>query len=119
MNNKILVVDDDESFLRFMIFNLERAGYQGITASNGIDGFHKALNENPILIFLDIMMPIEDGYSALLKLKKSHTTKPIPVVMITAKNKARDVCELHDIAGYIVKPVLFQTILAKIKEVTK
>ncbi len=117
MDKKILVVDDDENFVQFMSFNLEEYGYQVITALNGIDAFDRALNENPDLIFLDIMMPLEDGYSTLLKLKKSHKTKSIPVVMLTAKNKVRDVCELQGADGYIVKPVAFKTILAKIKEV--
>ena len=119
MGKKILVVDDDENFLRFMSFNLNKSGYEVITASNGVDAFSKAISEQPALIFLDIMMSLEDGYSALLKLKKSHKTRDIPVVMVTASNKSRDICELQGAESYIVKPVTFSAIKGKIKEILK
>lgn len=119
MGKKILVVDDDENFLRFISFNLREAGYETITASNGVDGFNKAVNENPDIILLDIMMPFEDGYSTLVKLKKSHKTKTIPVIMITAKNKVQDICEAQGTEGYIVKPVTFNVVQEKIKKVLK
>lgn len=115
MGKKILVADDDENFVKFVTFNLEENGYETISADNGVDAFDKALNELPDLILLDIMMPLADGYSTMLKLKKSYKTKDIPVIIITAKSEIKDICKTHGAQDYIVKPIAFKEIMDKIK----
>ncbi|MEW6680733.1 MAG: response regulator [bacterium] len=85
MSKKILLVDDDEVILKIGKFNLERGGYEVVTASNGQDAVDVARNEKPDLIILDVMMPIMDGYTALLKLKGYEETKDIPAIILTAQ----------------------------------
>jgi len=79
------MADDDEVILKVGKFNLERAGYRVITAANGQDAVEMAREEKPDLIILDVMMPIMDGYTALLKLRGYKETKDIPVIILTAQ----------------------------------
>lgn len=85
MGKKILLADDDEVILKIEKFNLEKAGYEVITAGNGQDAVEKGREILPDLFILDIMMPIMDGYTALLKLKGYEQTKNIPAIVLTAQ----------------------------------
>jgi two-component system alkaline phosphatase synthesis response regulator PhoP len=81
---KILAVDDEPGILRAISMMLEVAGYQIVTAENGIEALEKAESERPDLILLDVMMPEMDGFAACAKLKSSPETQAIPVVLLTA-----------------------------------
>ena len=81
---KILAVDDDPDILKAISMMLEAAGYEIVTAGNGVEGIEKAESERPDLILLDVMMPEMDGFAACEKLKSSPETQEIPVVLLTA-----------------------------------
>jgi response regulator RpfG family c-di-GMP phosphodiesterase len=83
-NEKILLVDDEESNLRLLIQWLIPLGYDIELASNGEEAVHKARNSRPDLIILDIMMPVMDGYEACRLIKEEPETKNIPIIMATA-----------------------------------
>lgn len=80
---KILIVEDDPLIIRLYekIFTFE--GFEVALATDGEEGFAKALSEKPTLIVLDIMMPKMNGLDLLLKLKNDPQTQKIPVVMLT------------------------------------
>ena len=86
----ILVVDDEEDILDLLTFNLERAEYEVIRASNGIDGLGLALKQMPDLIVLDLMLPGRDGVEVFKELKDDARTRDIPVLMLTAKAEVTD-----------------------------
>jgi CheY-like chemotaxis protein len=81
---KILLVDDDADFVESTKTVLESKPYEVIVAVNGDDGLRKAREENPDLILLDIIMPIEDGFTAAEQLKKDPKLAKIPVLMLTS-----------------------------------
>ncbi len=81
---KILLVDDDADFVESTKIVLESKPYEVIVAVNGDDGLHKAREENPDLILLDIIMPVEDGFTAAEQLKKDPKLAKIPVLMLTS-----------------------------------
>ncbi len=85
MNKRILMADDDAVILKVGKFNLEKAGYEVITATNGAEAVESGRREKPDLIILDVMMPVMDGYTALLKLRGYEETKDIPVIILTAQ----------------------------------
>ena len=67
MDRKILIVDDEKNIVEIIAFNLKKEGYQVIKAGDGEEGVKMAMEENPDLILLDIMMPKMDGYEACKK----------------------------------------------------
>ena len=80
---RILLVDDDADFVESTKIVLESKPYEVIVAVNGDDGLHKAREEKPDLILLDIIMPVQDGFTAAAHLKKVPTLAKIPVLMVT------------------------------------
>ena len=81
---KILLVDDDADFVTSTKMVLESDNYEVIVADNGDEGLRKARGENPDLILLDIIMPVEDGFTAAEQLKNDPQLSEIPVLMLTS-----------------------------------
>ena len=82
-NEKILIVDDEDSNLRLLSLLLSPLGYDIELASNGEEAVQKARDNRPDLIILDVLMPVMDGYEACRILKTGHETKHIPIIMVT------------------------------------
>ena len=81
---KILLVDDDADFIASTKMVLESKNYEVIVAGDGNEGLRKAREEKPDLILLDIIMPVEDGFTAAEKLKKDPKLAKIPLLMLTS-----------------------------------
>ena len=81
---RILLVDDDADFVMSTKTVLESKPYKVIVAVNGNEGLRKAREEKPDLIILDIIMPVEDGFTAAEQLKKDPQLANIPVLMLTS-----------------------------------
>ena len=82
-SKKILLIDDDPTFIDISTRSFKEVKIDFATAFNGIEAIEKAKSEKPALILLDIMMPGIDGFAVLNKLKASPETAKIPVWMIT------------------------------------
>jgi two-component system alkaline phosphatase synthesis response regulator PhoP len=112
----ILVVDDEKDILEFLKYNLQKEGYQVLTARNGKEALAQS-EARPHLILLDIMMPEYDGWEVLKRLKKNPATASIPTIFLTAKKT--DVDEVLGLElganDFIVKPVSIPKLLARIK----
>jgi two-component system, OmpR family, alkaline phosphatase synthesis response regulator PhoP len=90
---RILVIDDNRSLVRLMEGVLQKAGYEVLTAYDGLEGLAKALNGKPNLIILDIIMPEMDGYEVCRRLQRHPMTASIPVLMLTVKGKVDQTVE--------------------------
>jgi two-component system, OmpR family, alkaline phosphatase synthesis response regulator PhoP len=113
---RILVVDDEADIVRMLKYNLEKEGYEVVTAGNGKAALEKA-HTRPDLIVLDVMMPQMDGWEVIRQLKRTQDTASIPVLFLTAKGT-----EIDEVLGlelgaddYIVKPISPRKLLARIK----
>lgn len=105
-NNKILIVEDEESLLRLESILLTSKGYEVIGASNGEQALEAVLLHRPNLVLLDIMLPEIDGFEVCSRIKDNPLTKEIPVIMVTAKKTGEDMAR-GEAAGadwYITKP---------------
>ncbi len=118
---KILIVDDDADFVESTKTILESKPYEVVVAVNGDDGLRKAKKENPDLILLDIIMPIEDGFTAAEQLKKDPKLAKIPVLMLTsyaAKGAGTSIPRSRgyelEADDYIDKPVRPKDLLAAV-----
>ncbi|MGC2424371.1 MAG: response regulator [Nitrospirota bacterium] len=118
MSKKILVVDDEMHILRIVKYKLESAGYDVLTALNGIEALKLAREEKPALIFLDIMMPGMNGYEVCSQLKNDPETKDIIIIMLTAKGQESDKIKGLEVGvdEYITKPFSPQDLLDRTKD---
>ncbi|MFN3800239.1 two-component regulator propeller domain-containing protein [Belliella pelovolcani] len=103
---KVLIIDDSDDF-RTHIKSFLYENFHIIEASNGQDGFEKAIQEQPDLIISDIVMPIMTGTQMLDKLKRNVQTAQIPVILLTAKIETEMKIEglEHGADDYMAKPV--------------
>lgn len=83
---KILACDDEKHIVRLVQVNLERAGYQVVTANDGKEALQVVADENPDLVVLDVMMPYMDGFEVLQNLRRNPTTRDIPVIMFNRQS---------------------------------
>jgi two-component system alkaline phosphatase synthesis response regulator PhoP/two-component system response regulator VicR len=100
---KILVCDDERHIVRLIQVNLERQGYEVVTAFDGKEGLEKIRSEKPNL---DVMMPYMDGFEVLKSLRREPETESLPVIMLTAKAQDKDVFEGYHYGAdmYLTKP---------------
>ena len=91
MAKKILAVDDERHIVRLVQINLQKAGYEVVTATNGIEALDLVAQVKPDLVVMDVMMPEMDGLEALEKMKADPEMAKIPVIMLTAKAQDADV----------------------------
>lgn len=116
---RILVVDDERHIVRLVQVNLERHGYEVLTAYDGVECLEKAKSERPDLIVLDVMMPRMDGFEALQRLKSDPETTNIPVIMLTARAQDRDVLQGYQYGAdlYLTKPFNPLELISLVKRV--
>jgi len=87
---KILIVDDDTELVESVQAVLESKGYAVVTASNGEEGYKKAVSEKPNLMLLDVMMTTDnEGFAIARKLHENEATKHIPVIMVTGIKRVK------------------------------
>ena len=119
MAKKILAVDDEKHILRLVQINLEKAGYEVVTGSNGREALEKVRSEKPELVVMDVMMPEMDGFEALKQLKADPETANIPVIMLTAKAQDADVFHGWQSGAdlYLTKPFNPMELLTFVKRI--
>lgn len=119
MPKKILAVDDERHIVRLVEVNLQRAGYEVVTAYDGREALEKVKSENPDLVVLDVMMPYMDGFEVLKNLKADPTTAEIPVIMLTAKAQDADVFRgwQSGVDCYLTKPFNPMELLTFVKRI--
>jgi DNA-binding response OmpR family regulator len=118
MSNLILVVEDEKSISDILKLNLEKNGFRVSTAYDGEDAVNKALNENPDLILLDVMLPKLDGFSVCKKIRETLST---PIIMLTAREEEVDKVLGLELGAddYMTKPFSLRELMARVKAVLK
>ena len=119
MARKILTCDDEKHIVRLIQVNLERQGYEVITAFNGAECLEKVKEDRPDLIVLDVMMPEMTGFEVLDILKKNPETEDIPVIMLTARAQDSDVLRgwQSGVECYLTKPFNPMELIAFVKRI--
>lgn len=115
---KALLIDDDDDVRFIAGMSLSHVGGMTvIQAANGAEGARKALDENPDVILLDMMMPLMDGVQTLAELRAHSATAVIPVIFLTAKTFPADIDRMLDlgVAGVLTKPFNPQTLAEEVR----
>ncbi|MFS8777124.1 response regulator transcription factor [Synechococcus sp. O70.1] len=114
---RILIIEDDPSVLDILRINLELAGYEVVTATDGVRGQALALQTLPDLIILDLMLPQVDGLTVCQRLRREERTSDIPILMLTALGQTRDKIEGFNAGAddYLTKPFEVQELLVRVR----
>lgn len=119
MAKKILVIDDEPHIIKVVTSRLEANGYEVITANDGDAGLEKLKSEGADLIIMDVMMPKMDGYTFVKKIRADDSIPEVPVIVLTAKEKMKELFEIEGIKDYIVKPFEAKELLEKVNKYLK
>ena len=119
MRKKILIVDDALT-IRTQLVGLLSADFECSTAENGEEGYQKALAISPDAVVADLEMPGVGGIELLRMLQQNSKTRSIPVVIATTVTSLDMVneCRALGCAGYVLKPVQSDYLLAKLRKIT-
>ena len=116
---RILIVEDEPAMVQGLRDNFEYEGYEVISALDGSAGLEKALNENPDLVVLDVMMPKMSGLDVCkhLKVKKPN----LPIIMLTARGQEIDKVVGLELGAddYVTKPFSIRELMARVKAVLR
>lgn len=117
----VLVVEDESDILEIIEYNLSREGFRVHTSANGELGLRQAREGAPDLVLLDLMLPGLDGLEVCRMLKQDPVTRPIPVIMLTAKGEESDVVLGLGVGAddYIVKPFSPRELVGRVKAVLR
>lgn len=113
----ILVVEDDESLIEVLEYNLKQAGYELNVARDGKDGLQQAQLRTPDLVILDLMLPLVDGLEVCRRLRSEASTRDVLILMLTAKSEESD--ELVGLSlgadDYVTKPFSVKVLMQRIR----
>jgi two-component system, cell cycle response regulator len=118
---KVLVVDDRYDNVKLLAYELIDHGFDVVTAFNGVQALEAARTAKPDVILLDIMMPGMDGVEVCRHLKNDVELRPIPVIMVSAREMDQDVIRGLDAGAhdYVTKPFNAQIVLARIRSAAR
>ncbi len=118
---RILVVDDEADIVDMVAYNLQRHGFEVLTAHDGSTALDLAQQQQPDLMILDLMLPGVDGTEVARRLKADPQTSGIPIIMLTARSE-----EIDEVIGltlgaddYITKPFSMKILLARLNNVLR
>ncbi|MEM8845908.1 MAG: response regulator transcription factor [Bacteroidota bacterium] len=114
---KVLIVEDDPEIIHLLEIHLRDLDCEVLTSSNGAEGLRKAINENPDLVILDVMLPEMDGIEVCQKIRANNITSPI--MMLTARSEEIDKVLGLEVGAddYLTKPFSVREFLARVKAI--
>ena len=115
---RILLVDDEERILNFLMSKLKASGYEVIAAKNGVEALEQVHGQEPDLLVLDLVMPRMNGFEALKELRLFST---IPVIVLSARNADADKVKGLSLGAddYLEKPFNPDELVARIEAVRR
>ncbi|GIK52209.1 MAG: DNA-binding response regulator [Planctomycetota bacterium] len=117
----VLVIEDEADIVEVIKYNLNKNGFETLTADSGEQGLEVAAARLPDLILLDLMLPRMDGLEVCRRLRGSERTRNIPIVMLTAKGTEADIVLGLTLGAddYVPKPFSPVELLARMKAVLR
>ncbi|AEH45030.1 two component, sigma54 specific, transcriptional regulator, Fis family [Thermodesulfatator indicus DSM 15286] len=119
MNEKILVIDDEEAILESLADILEDEGYQVITAKNAAEGLQKVKQEQPDLLILDVWLPDQDGLKLLKTLRKE--SPDLPVIVISGHGTVETAVKAIKLGAFdfLEKPLSYDRVVVTVANALK
>lgn len=117
---KVMVIDDSKTIRRTAENLLKKAGCEVLTAVDGFEALSKIVDDEPDVIFVDIMMPRLDGYQTCALIKNNTKFKDTPVIMLSSKDGLFDKARGRIVGSqqYLTKPFTRDELLGAVKRHT-
>ena len=114
---KVMVIDDSKTIRRTAETLLRKEGCEVVTAVDGFEALHKISDQQPQIIFVDIMMPRLDGYQTCALIKNNQMFRSTPVIMLSSKDGLFDKARGRIVGSeqYLTKPFTREDLLGAIR----
>lgn len=118
---KVLIVDDNKENVDLVAYFLKPQNYNIISAYDGVEALRMVESEGPDIILLDIMLPKMDGFQVCERIKKNHSSRFIPIIMITALKELKDKIRSLEVGAddFISKPFENVELLTRVKSLLR
>jgi len=115
---RVMVIDDSKTIRRTAETLLKREGADVVTATDGFEALAKIADQQPQIIFVDIMMPRLDGYQTCALIKNNQLFKSTPVIMLSSKDGLFDKARGRIVGSdqYLTKPFTRDELLAAVRK---
>ncbi len=115
---RILAVDDERLYQHLLQVNLEKEGFEVVTAGNGLDALDMVSSRHPDLVIMDIMMPKMDGISTCERIRQFSN---VPIIILTARGEEQDRVRGLNVGAddYVVKPFSATELVARVRAVLR
>ena len=115
MGKTVLIVEDEQNIVDILSFNLSREGYDTLEPYDGNTGLQLALEQNPDLVLLDLMLPGMNGFDVCRKIREAGSA--VPILMLTAREEEADKVLGLELGAddYITKPFAMRELMARVK----
>jgi two-component system alkaline phosphatase synthesis response regulator PhoP len=119
LGKRILVVDDEETIVRLVSYNLEKEGFCVITADDGLSALEQVKRNSPDLLILDIMLPSIDGLEVCRRLRQENIR--VPIIMLNARDTEIDKVLGLELGAddYVTKPFSPRELVARVKAILR
>jgi two-component system alkaline phosphatase synthesis response regulator PhoP len=116
---KILIVEDDKELVKLITFHMTIAGYEALSAKDGIEALEVCKLNRPDLVILDIMLPRIDGWEVCRRLRQDSKTSNIPIIILSALSDINDKLKGFDLGSddYVTKPFSPRELVVRVKRV--
>lgn len=118
MTKKVLLVDDEAHVLRVMKMGLQRAGYEVLTARNGLEGLESFTKNEPNALVADIDMPIMNGVEMCSKIRSNFPNSPCKIFVSTSRAELEFRQWIRDVGNIqlLEKPISMRTLSAELEK---
>ena len=115
MSKRVLIVEDEKNIVDILTFNLNREGYETLEAYDGETGLQMALEGNPDILLLDVMLPKMNGFDVCRRLREKGSN--VPIIILTAREEEGDKVQGLELGAddYITKPFSMRELMARVK----
>lgn len=114
----VLLVEDDPALRRYLEIVLERAGYQVLSAGDGLEAMKFLLSDRVDVVVTDALMPNLDGYELCRFVRSSEHLAHLPVILLSALDPKNSTDEAEHVDAFLSKPVSPEDLLKSISDVT-
>src|SRR2546421_8046 len=121
MQPRVLIVEDEAPLVTMLRYNLEREGFAVDAAADGEEALLRITERPPDAVLLDLMLPLVSGLEICRRLRRSASTRSLPIIMLTARGEESDRVRGLDSGAddYVVKPFSPSELVARLRAVIR
>jgi len=114
----VLLVEDDPALRRYLEIVLQRAGYEVVSAADGLEAIKFLLGDRVDVVITDALMPNLDGYELCRFVRSSEHLAHLPIILLSALDPKNSTDEAEQVDAFLAKPVSPEDLLSRIAQVS-